>query len=213
MRGAAVNSTVPQPAPGALAGLKVVDLSRVLGGPYCTQVLGDHGADILKVEPPAGDETRGWGPPFQDGTASYFLGVNRNKRGLVLDLTKPAAREVLLRLLEEADVLVENFKTGTLEKWGLGYDEILSQRFPRLIHCRVTGFGSDGPLGGLAGYDAVIQAMSGLMSVNGDAGGDPLRVGLPVVDMDGAQRRHRHPSGAPGPRRQRTRAVRGGCPL
>ena len=170
-------------APGALSGLKVIDLSRVLGGPYCTQVLGDHGADVIKVEPPSGDETRGWGPPFQDWTASYFLGLNRNKAGIALDLSLPAGREVLMRLLEDADILVENFKTGTLEKWGLGHEEVLAKRFPRLIHCRVSGFGADGPLGGLPGYDAVIQAMSGLMSVNGEAEGGPLRVGLPVVDM------------------------------
>lgn len=171
------------PATGALAGLKVVDLSRVLGGPFATQMLGDHGADIIKIEPPGGDETREWGPPFLDGTASYFLGVNRNKRSMALDLTQPAGREVLLRLLEGADVLVENFKTGTLEKWGLGYEEVLAARFPRLIHCRVSGFGADGPLGGLPGYDAVLQAMGGIMSVNGVAGGEPTRVGLPVVDM------------------------------
>lgn len=170
-------------ATGALAGLRVVDLSRVLGGPFATQILGDHGADIIKIEPPQGDETREWGPPFLDGTASYFLGVNRNKRSMALDLAHPAGREVLLRLLEEADVLVENFKTGTLEKWGLGYEEMLSRRFPRLIHCRVSGFGADGPLGGLPGYDAVLQAMGGLMSVNGTEGGEPTRVGLPVVDM------------------------------
>ena len=118
---------------GALAGIKVIDLTRVLGGPYCTQMLGDHGADIVKIEPPQGDETRGWGPPFQDGAASYFIGVNRNKRGIVLDLSKPQGREVMFRLLETADVLVENFKTGTLEKWGLGYEEVLKTRFPRLI--------------------------------------------------------------------------------
>lgn len=171
------------PATGALAGLKVVDLSRVLGGPFATQILGDHGADIIKIEPPGGDETREWGPPFLEGTASYFLGVNRNKRSMALDLTQPAGREVLLRLLEGADVLVENFKTGTLEKWGLGYEEVLAARFPRLIHCRVSGFGADGPLGGLPGYDAVLQAMGGIMSVNGVAGGEPTRVGLPVVDM------------------------------
>lgn len=176
-------SDAAPPASGALSGLKVVDLSRVLGGPYCTQVLGDHGAQVIKVEPPSGDETRGWGPPFQEGTASYFLGVNRNKTGIALDLAQPAGREVLLRLLEDADILVENFKTGTLEKWGLGYEDVLARRFPRLIHCRVSGFGADGPLGGLPGYDAVIQAMSGLMSVNGEAQSGPLRVGLPVVDM------------------------------
>lgn len=168
---------------GALSGLRVVDLSRVLGGPYCTQVLGDHGADVVKVEPPQGDETRGWGPPFRDGTASYFLGVNRNKRCMALDLTRPEGLEVLMRLLANADVLVENFKVGTLEKWGIGYREVLAGRFPRLIHCRVSGFGGDGPLGGFAGYDAVAQAMSGLMSVNGEAEGDPVRVGIPVVDL------------------------------
>lgn len=168
---------------GALHGIKVIDLSRVLGGPYCTQILADHGADVIKVEPPQGDETRGWGPPFQHGTAAYFNGVNRNKRGIVLDLADADGRTDLLHLLAEADVLVENFKTGTLERWGLGYADVLSQRFPRLVHCRISGFGADGPLGGLPGYDAVIQAMAGLMSVNGEAGGAPLRVGLPVVDM------------------------------
>jgi crotonobetainyl-CoA:carnitine CoA-transferase CaiB-like acyl-CoA transferase len=167
---------------GALDGIRVIDLSRILGGPYCGQILGDHGADVLKIEPPQGDDTRAWGPPFKDGVASYYLGLNRNKRGMRLDLAQAAGREVLLGLLAEADVLVENFKTGTLEKWGIGYEE-LSMRFPRLIHCRVSGFGADGPLGGLPGYDAAIQAMSGIMSVNGDADGDALRVGLPVVDM------------------------------
>ena len=171
---------------GALSGIRVIDLSRVLGGPFCGQILGDHGADVLKIEPPQGDETRGWGPPFTevDGEqiASYYLGLNRNKRGTRLDLASDEGREMLLQLLEGADVLLENFKTGTLEKWGIGYG-ILSQRLPRLIHCRVSGFGADGPLGGLAGYDAAIQAMAGIMSVNGEVGGQPLRVGLPVVDM------------------------------
>jgi crotonobetainyl-CoA:carnitine CoA-transferase CaiB-like acyl-CoA transferase len=171
---------------GALQGITVIDLSRVLGGPYCTQILADHGANVLKIEPPQGDETRGWGPPFDDqGRASYFLGLNRNKQGRTMDLTSAAARQELLALLDAADVLVENFKTGTLEKWGLGWDT-LSQRFPRLVHCRVSGFGADGPLGGLPGYDAAIQALAGLMSVNGEPdarGGQPLRVGLPVVDM------------------------------
>ena len=167
---------------GALDGVKVVDLSRVLGGPFCTQILGDHGARVLKIEPPQGDETRAWGPPFADGVASYFLGVNRNKTGLVLDLSQPAERETLLVHLQDADVLVENFKTGTMEKWGIGFD-VLHARLPRLIHCRISGFGADGPLGGLPGYDAAIQALSGIMSVNGEPAGDPLRVGVPVVDM------------------------------
>ena len=166
---------------GALAGCTVIDLSRVLGGPYCTQILADHGADVLKIEPPGGDET-GLGPPFLGETASYFIGVNRNKRGMALDLSLPAGQELLRALLADADVLVENFKPGTLEKWGLGY-ETLSQAFPKLIHCRVSGFGADGPLGGLPGYDACAQAMCGLMSVNGEADGEATRVGLPVVDM------------------------------
>lgn len=170
------------PDAGALAGCKVIDLSRVLGGPYCTQILADHGADVLKIEPPGGDETRGWGPPFLGDTASYFVGVNRNKRGMTLDLSQAAGQELLRHLLADADVLVENFKPGTLEKWGLGYDT-LKERFPKLIHCRVSGFGADGPLGGLPGYDACAQAMCGLMSVNGEADGDATRVGLPVVDM------------------------------
>ena len=176
-------SSVPVANTGSLAGIKVIDLSRVLGGPFCGQILGDHGADVLKIEPPQGDETRGWGPPFdKDGTASYFLGLNRNKRGATMDLTRPAERERLLALLAEADVLIENFKTGTMEKWGLGY-ETLSQRFPRLVHCRVSGFGADGPLGGLPGYDAAIQGLAGIMSVNGEPGGGALRVGVPVVDI------------------------------
>lgn len=168
--------------PGALAGIRVVDLSRILGGPYCGQILGDHGADVLKIEPPQGDDTRTWGPPFKAGVASYYFGLNRNKRVMTLDLTQPAGREALLALLADADVLIENFKTGTMEKWGLGYDT-LSQRFPQLVHCRVSGFGADGPLGGLPGYDAAIQAMTGIMSINGEADGEPLRAGLPVVDM------------------------------
>jgi len=167
---------------GALAGLKVIDASRVLGGPYCGQVLADHGADVIKIEPPAGDETRGWGPPFLDGTASYFLGINRNKRDIAVDVTQKAGQELLLHLLKDADVFIENFKIGTLEKWGLGRD-VLEKRFPKLVHCRVSGFGENGPYGGQPGYDAAIQALAGLMSVNGEEGRGPLRVGLPVVDL------------------------------
>ena len=168
---------------GALAGIKVVDLTRVLGGPYCTQILADHGAEVLKVEPPQGDEVRDWGPPFHDGDASYFIGVNRNKRSIGLDLTVPEGREVLFRLLEDADVLIENLKTGTMEKWGLGYEEVLKEKFPRLIHCRISGYGADGPLGGFPGYDAIVQAMAGWFSVNGAPDSGPTRVGLAMVDM------------------------------
>jgi formyl-CoA transferase len=168
---------------GALAGLRVVDLTRVLGGPYCTQILADHGAAVIKVEPPQGDETRDWGPPFHEDDASYYVGVNRNKRSIGLDLTQDAGRAVLLRLLEDADIVIENYKTGTMERWGLGYEEVLSQQFPRLIHARVSGYGADGPLGGFPGYDAIVQAMAGWFSINGGADKVPTRVGIAMVDM------------------------------
>jgi len=175
-------------SPGALAGLKVIDLTRVLGGPYCTMILSDHGADVIKIEPPQGDEVRDWGPPFVTNPnggedASYFIGVNRNKRSIALDISKPAGRAILLRMLETADILVENFKPGGMEKWGLGYEKDLEPKFPRLIHCRVSGFGGHGPLGGLPGYDAILQAMTGLMSINGDPTTGPLRIGTPIVDL------------------------------
>ncbi len=179
-----MSTNAPLPAFGALAGLKVIDLSRVLGGPYSGQILADHGAQVIKVEPPAGDETRAWGPPFaDDGTAAYYNGLNRNKRDIVIDLSKPEGREIVLKMLADADVLIENFKIGTLERWGIGYEQSLRERFPRLIHCRVSGFGADGPLGGAPGYDAVAQALGGLMSVNGTPDTGPLRVGVPVVDI------------------------------
>ena len=176
---------------GALNGVKVIDLTRVLGGPYATQILADHGADVVKIEPPQGDEVRDWGPPFlereDERDAAYFLGVNRGKRGISLDLSQDRGRDVLLTLLEGADVLVENFKPGLMERWGLG-NEALRSRFPRLVHCRISGFGADGPLGGMPGYDAIVQAMTGMFSVNGerpepgkDGGG--VRLGVPIVDM------------------------------
>ena len=168
---------------GALAGFLVIDLTRVLGGPYCTQILGDHGAEIIKVEPPQGDETRDWGPPFRGDYSSYFAGVNRNKRSIALDLSRESGRAVVMRLLDNADAMVENFKTGTLEKWGMGYEQILKQRFPKLIHLRVSGFGADGPLGGYPGYDAVVQACAGLISINGSPDCGPVRMGTPVVDL------------------------------
>ena len=174
--------TTTIPTTGALQGLRVLDLSRILGGPLCGQILGDHGADVLKVEPPSGDDTRAWGPPFKDGVASYYHGLNRNKRLQFLDLSSAPGQEKLLALMAQADVLIENFKIGTMEKWGVGYAQ-MRERFPRLVWCRVSGFGEDGPLGAWPGYDAAIQAMTGLMSVNGERDGGPLRVGLPVVDM------------------------------
>ena len=168
---------------GALAGFKVIDLTRVLGGPYCTQILSDYGAEVIKIEPPQGDEVRDWGPPFKDGLSAYFAGVNRNKRSVALDLRQEAGREVLVRLLEDADVLIENFKVGTLAKWGLGYEEVLAERFPRLIYCTITGFGAEGPFGGFPGYDAVVQALAGDISINGSAESGSIRIGTPLVDL------------------------------
>ena len=172
---------------GALSGVKVVDLSRVLGGPYATQVLGDHGADVIKVEPPQGDETREWGPPFRNddarsGASAYYNNINRNKLGIALDFSKAEARAILFKMLETADVLVENFKIGTLERWGMGTD-VLSVKFPRLVHARVSGFGADGPLGGMPGYDAIVQAMTSLSSCNGSVASGPVKLGVPIVDM------------------------------
>src|SRR3977135_3504035 len=175
---------MPEANPGALAGLKVIDLSRVLGGPYCGQMLADHGAEVIKVEPPQGDETRLWGPPFdQEGISAYFAGIARNTRPIALSLPKPEGRDVLLKLLEQADVLIDNFKTGTMEKWGIGYADTLSKKFPRLIHARVSGFGADGPLGGFPGYDAMVQASSGLVSVNGSPQSGAGANGGPVVGL------------------------------
>src|SRR6202451_3304814 len=170
------------PAPGAMAVLRVIDLTRVLGGPYCTQILADHGADVIKVESPAGDETRDWGPPFHEDDAAYFIGINRNKRGIGLDLASEGGRAVLLKLLEGADVLIENFKPGTLDKWGIG-NEVLREKFPRLVHCRISGFGADGPRGGNPGYDAIIQAMTGMIAATGSKESGAMRIGVPVVDI------------------------------
>jgi crotonobetainyl-CoA:carnitine CoA-transferase CaiB-like acyl-CoA transferase len=168
---------------GALAGLRVIDLSRVLAGPLCTQILADHGAEVIKIEPPAGDETRTLGPPFnEEGDAAYFTAVNRGKRGMAMNLSHSEGRETLLQLLQDADVLVENFIPGTMRRWGLDFEDELKPRFPGLIYCAISGFGADGPLGGLPGYDAVLQAMCGIMSVNGDPSSGPTRMGIPIVD-------------------------------
>jgi crotonobetainyl-CoA:carnitine CoA-transferase CaiB-like acyl-CoA transferase len=170
---------------GALAGFKVIDLSRVLSGPLCTQILGDHGAEVVKIEPPSGDETRAWGSFGSQGSA-FYRGINRNKRHAAVDLSNKRGRDLLLRLIEGADVLIHNFKAGTLERWGLGYDDVLSKRFPRLIYCHITGFGGDGPLGGLPGHDSVVQAIAGCMSVNGRPDAGPTRVGMSIVDIGAA---------------------------
>jgi len=168
--------------PHALDGLRVLDLSRVLAGPLCCMMLGDHGADVIKVEPPEGDETRTWGPPFVSGQSTYYLNINRNKRGIALNLASPHGQEAVRRLAMSSDVLVENFKSGTVARWGLDYTQLRALN-PRLIYCSISGFGRDGPYANVAGYDAVLQAMGGFMSINGEAGGEPLKAGVAVVDL------------------------------
>lgn len=166
-----------------LQNIKILDLSRVLAGPYATQILSDHGAEVIKVEPPIGDETRSWGPPFnENGDASYFLSINRNKKSIAIDLRTAAGRDIILKLINESDVVIENFKQGTMEKWGLDYPA-LKDKSPKLIYCSMSGFGEKGPLAGKVGYDALTQAMSGLASINGFADKPPCRIGIPIVDM------------------------------
>ena len=166
----------------ALNGVVVLDLSRVLAGPFAAQMLGDHGAEVIKLESYDGDDTRAYGPPFVDGDAPYYIGLNRNKQDLAVDLSTPAGREILFQLLDKVDVLVENYKLSTWQKWGIDSPTELARKFPRLIHCRVSGFGEEGEFGGLPGYDAAVQALSGLMSINGDPALDPVRIGIPLVD-------------------------------
>src|ERR1700680_1350121 len=164
-------------APGAMTGLRVIDLTRVLGGPYCTQILADHGADVIKVEPPAGDEVRDWGPPFHEDDAAYFVRINRNKRSIGLDLASEGGRAVLMKRLAGADVQIENLKPGAPDKWGIGND-VLRERFPKLVHCRISGFGADGPRGGNPGYDAIIQAMTGMIAATGSPPPRPAAGGV-----------------------------------
>jgi crotonobetainyl-CoA:carnitine CoA-transferase CaiB-like acyl-CoA transferase len=165
-----------------LAGLRVVDLSRVLAGPYCTMALADLGADVIKVErPDVGDETRGWGPPFAGPEAAYFLSVNRSKRSVAIDLATEAGRGLALELCGRADVVVENFKAGGAEKLGLGYEAVRA-RNRRIVYCSITGFGAD-RAAGRPGYDFVIQAESGLMHITGPPDGDPYKVGVALVDV------------------------------
>jgi crotonobetainyl-CoA:carnitine CoA-transferase CaiB-like acyl-CoA transferase len=170
-------------ANGPLAGTRVVDLTRILAGPLCTMMLGDMGAEVIKVEPPdKGDDTRGWGPPFVAGEAAYFLGVNRNKRSLTLNMAVPAGQKILAGLVEKADVLIDNFRIGTLEKWGFT-DAWFEQHAPRLVRCSITGYGSTGPKAALPGYDFILQAESGLMSICGEPDGGPTKYGVAIVDV------------------------------
>ena len=180
--------------PAALSHLKVLDLSRVLAGPWCTQMLADLGADVIKVERPgAGDDTRHWGPPFlkdaddNDTTeATYFTACNRNKRAITLDMAQPEGQALIIKMTARSDVLVENFKVGGLKQYGLDYESLKAVN-PRLIYCSVTGFGQNGPYAERAGYDLMIQAMSGMMSITGHAdgepGGGPMRMGVALIDV------------------------------
>ncbi|MBI2776771.1 MAG: CoA transferase [Chloroflexi bacterium] len=174
--------------PGPLAGIRVIDASTVLAGPYCTMLLADLGADVVKVEPPEGDATRGWGPPWVGDaaagtrTAAYFLAVNRNKRSLRLDLRQPEGREILARLLRDADVLVENFRSGGLARLGFG-DSTLADLNPGLVHLAISGYGATGPEATKPGYDFIVQASGGLMSVTGHPDGPPTKVGVAISDV------------------------------
>ena len=168
---------------GALSGVTVIDFTRVLSGPYCTMALSDLGARVIKVEHPVrGDDTRHWGPPFIGKESAYSLSINRNKESVTLDFKRPEGQAILDRLLARADVLVENFRPGTLDDVGLGADAVLS-RFPRLVYCSVSGYGHTGPRREEAGYDAVMQAEGGLMSITGEADGPSLRLGVAITDI------------------------------
>jgi crotonobetainyl-CoA:carnitine CoA-transferase CaiB-like acyl-CoA transferase len=168
---------------GPLDGLRVIDLTRVLAGPYCTMMLGDMGADIVKIEPPdRGDDTRAWGPPFLEGESTYFMSVNRNKRSLTLNLAVKEGQSILAALVKDADVVIDNFKLGTLDKWGFT-DAWFDANAPRLIRCSITGYGASGPKAALPGYDFILQAESGLMSICGTQDGEPTKYGVAIVDI------------------------------
>lgn len=167
----------------ALEGLKVLDLTRALAGPFCTLMLGDHGAEVIKIEiPGSGDDTRQWGPPFVEGESAYFLSINRNKRSLTLNFKETEAREIFLKLAADADVIVENFTPGVMDRFGLGYD-VLQAANPRIIYASISGFGQDGPYRRLPAYDQIMQGISGLMSLTGEPDGEPQKVGIAVSDI------------------------------
>jgi len=183
MNGTSAQVGIGTTAKGPLSGVRVLDLSRVLAGPWCAQCLADLGAEVLKIEQPGhGDETRGWGPPVMGDISAYFACANRSKRSLIVDLKSEAGRDTILKLAEKADVVVENFKLGTTERMGIGYEELRKQN-PRLIYCSISGYGRSGPNADRAGYDFVIQAESGLMSITGFPDGSPTKVGVAVSDL------------------------------
>ena len=165
-----------------LSGVTVLDFTRILAGPFCTMLLGDLGAEVLKIEPPKGDDSRYWGPPFVEGESAYFLAVNRNKKSLTLDLKTPEALEIVLRLVDRADVVIENFRPGTMDRLGLGY-EALRTRNPRLVYCSISGYGQSGPLRERPGYDAVMQGEGGWMGLTGEPRGMPMKVGASLADI------------------------------
>ncbi|MFE0506408.1 CaiB/BaiF CoA transferase family protein [Peribacillus butanolivorans] len=168
---------------GALDGIRIIDVSRVLAGPFCSMILGDLGADVIKIEHhESGDETRGWGPPFAQGESAYYLCANRNKQSMTLNLKSEEGKEIFRKLVSSGDIVVQNFKTGTLEKMGIGYEE-LKEFNPQLIMASITGFGLTGPYKDLPGYDYIIQAMSGLMSITGETDGSPMKVGVAIADI------------------------------
>jgi crotonobetainyl-CoA:carnitine CoA-transferase CaiB-like acyl-CoA transferase len=176
----------PPPPTGPLAGLRVLDLSRILSGPFATMILADLGAEVIKLENPiGGDDTREWAPPYQGDQSAYFLSINRNKRGIAVDLKTDAGREIAVCLADGADVLVENFRPGAAARLGLGYPE-LSARNPRLVYASISGYGQTGPDAELPGYDAIAQALGGVVSVTGESAGRPVRVGTPVADLGAA---------------------------
>ena len=193
--------------PQALAGIRVLDLTRILAGPTCTQLLGDLGADVIKIERPgAGDDTRKWGPPYVEGhdgptaESAYYLCANRNKRSVAIDIARPDGQALVRRLLTRCDVLVENFKVGDLARYGLGYEQLRAE-FPRLVYCSITGFGQTGPYAPRAGYDYLAQGLGGIMSITGAPDGEPMKVGVGIADVMCGMYADRGDPGRPAPSR------------
>jgi len=169
----------------ALEGIKVLDLSRALAGPYCTMMLADMGAEVIKLEMPGrGDDSRSWGPPFVEGESAYFMSINRNKKSITLNMKSDKSTEIIHKLIKQSDVLVENFRPGAMERLGLGYEQVKAMK-PRIVYCSISGFGQDGPYRMLPGFDQVLQGMGGLMSITGELGGPPIKVGVAIADISG----------------------------
>lgn len=178
-----ITASLTKSSSGCLHGVRVLDLSRVLAGPFCTQLLGDMGAEVIKVEQPGkGDDTRQWGPPWFHGESAYYLSCNRNKKSVTINIKNETGQELIRRLAERADVVVENFKVGALQKYGLDYESLRAFN-PRLIYCSITGYGQTGPYKDLPGYDFIIQAQGGIMSITGEAEGEPCKVGVAIGDI------------------------------